>query len=62
MQSDQVGQFFRIGQRVRTTDTHLRAEILEMSVGVPSMAFLRFENGEEKWWTMLSLADDEWGG
>lgn len=53
-----VPELFRVGQRVRTTDTKRRALILELSMPF-HQAYLRYENGQEGWWAQCSLTNDE---
>jgi hypothetical protein len=50
----EVTHVFGVGQWVRTTDTNRRGEVLELSP-LFSMAYLRFENGQELWWSTLSI-------
>lgn len=53
-----VPESFRVGQRVRTTDTKRRAMVLELNEPF-HMAYLRYANGQEGWWAFCSLTDDE---
>lgn len=56
--SEVAPETFRLGQRVRTTDTERRAVILGLSLRF-HMARVQYENGQEGWWAMTNITSDE---